>query len=253
MLYRHALTAILAFAACSAAHAKTNISIAYQQPSGVVGNTDSIEMWVTVSSDRTIDTALGAPFGFDASELPTQAWRYDGQTSTWVTETFASYTSLSVGYGYTCIPTCDSFRLTGGASSGANKSNGYRFIPAFANTVQDQGYNLINNTSTSLQTGTFLVGTFIPESGIATPGTYKLLLSPVMQLGVRGVSATGEELVASIGSHDVFEACMGYRGCEFTRIVVSVPEASTSAMAAAGLLCLIATARRQRSISKNER
>jgi PEP-CTERM motif len=212
--------AALTFAS-SSAMAAPSVSVSYLEQTGVAAANMPIEMWVRVAAVNEIGSALGAPFGFDATELPTSATIFG--TKPRQTAAFASYTGLSLSAGY-------SQQIYG--------SPGYIFEeyreqplrpgvrPYFEASARDR-----------LVTGDFLLGTFYPD-GSVTSGTVTFNVVPFINFTVSGTAADGTPLFASLGPFGGFSACPYDKGdtCSFTRTIISVPEPSALWLWALGLI-----------------
>ncbi len=202
----------LTLASSSALAAWPNVTVSFLEQTGVVAANTPIELWVHVSADRDIGTALGAPFGFDATDLPKTDTVYDFSTNTRKTYTFASYTSLTIITGWSCTPRCD--------------PPGYTF-ESFHAPLSGTGPQSFSSLAglDRLRTGDYLVGSFIPD-GSVTSGTVTFALVPTLDFNVNGIATDGTPLNAYIGPANGFNACpYDQRAtCSFTRTITSVPE-----------------------------
>ncbi|MFZ5525610.1 MAG: hypothetical protein ACOZE7_03035 [Pseudomonadota bacterium] len=199
----------------------------------MVSSTDEIEVWVRVTSDRAIGSDLGPTFGFDAADLPQTGWGYDWSAQkTLYDEPFASLTGVSISTGYSC-GSCDEF--------------GYEFVSSGWDDPQGFSSNVVGTT---LHTGDFRVGRFVPTSPVL-PGTYVFSLIPSFQLNLTGLSANGLYLSANMGGPigSSYRACTwdAMNSCGFTRTVVAgaVPEAGTMAYSLLGAAMLAGIIRRR--------
>jgi hypothetical protein len=61
------------------AMALPKLSVTYRDAALTVSPTDDIEIWVHVESSTPIDSSLGAPFGFEAADLPKTATLFGSQ------------------------------------------------------------------------------------------------------------------------------------------------------------------------------
>ncbi|MFY9458531.1 MAG: PEP-CTERM sorting domain-containing protein [Aquabacterium commune] len=208
--------------ATGAAQASTNISVSYLQPSGTVSGDLPIEVWVQISVDRQIGNELGAPFGFDADDLPRTTMVKDWFSDTPREAEFAAYSGLSIFRGYSCTPSCD--------------VAGYQFSVALSDRLD--GYT--SWLGDSLRTGSFLVGTYVPD-GSHVIGNITFTVLPILAFRLYGVSTTGENLVSNIGPAGGFTPCSGSASseCSFSRSITAVPEASTWAMMLIGFAALV--------------
>lgn len=198
--------------ASSFAVAGPNLSVSYLEPTGVAAANAPIEMWVRVSADNEIGTALGAPFGFDAADLPTSATIFG--TKPRKTAAFASYTGLSLSAGYS--------QLIYGAP-------GYSFYEYRGHPLRPDVRPYFEASARDrLVTGDFLLGTFYPD-GSVTSGTVTFNVVPFINFAVSGMAADGTPLYASLGPFDRFSACPYDKRdtCSFTRTITAVPEPSS--------------------------
>lgn len=205
----------LTLASSGALAAWPNITVSYLEQTGVAAANTPIEMWVRVAADREIGTAPGFPFGFDAADMPKSTDAYDFATNTHKTYAFASYTSLTVIPGWSCMPRCD--------------PPGYAF-ESFYPTQSSAGPQPFSNLASSerLRTGDYLLGRFIPD-GSVTSGTVTFSLVPSLDFNVQGVATDGTQLNAYLGPFGGFTACPYEQRdtCSFTRTITSVPEPSS--------------------------
>ena len=223
------LTATLAAQA-----ALPTVDVSFTQASGVVGPTDVIEVWVTLtvqpnSSPLVFDGASGAPFGLAPADLPVQGQNNAGDLSN-----FASYDFLQTNTFFGCsgtfTNTCDpgAYAFNFHTSSEPGKPT-FNFLPAL---------NLAPGASTS-----YLFGTLTPVGTVAA-GTYTFYRTGATLL-FTGLDATGQNI---FHYYTLGESCPDGEsaGCAFTRTVVGVPEPQTYALLLAGLMGVGWIARRRR-------
>jgi hypothetical protein len=198
--------------ASSSAMAAPSVSVSYLEPTGVAAANAPIEMWVRVAAVNEIGSALGAPFGFDATELPTSATIFG--TKPRQTAAFASYTGLSLSAGFS--------QLIYGAP-------GYSFYEYRGHPLRpDVRPYFEASAGDHLVTGDFLLGTFYPDESV-TAGTVTFPVVPLINFTVSGLAADGTQLYASVGPFGGFTACPYDQRdtCSFTRTITSVPEPSS--------------------------
>lgn len=217
------------------AMAAPNITVSYLQQTGTVAVDTPIELWVRVTSDREIGTALGAPFGLDPSDLPKMGSWTDWSTYKSYELEFASYTSVSVGPGYSCSPGCEAPGYTFDTYYNHDDTG----IPAF-----------FGGSHSALRTGDFLLGTFKPDGSHAT-GNITFTVVPNLTVTIQGTSADGKPLYGFVSPVNGFNACRyeDRPACSFTRNVVAVPEVSSLSMALMGVGALgwMSTRRRRQA------
>ena len=218
-------TAILALSAGLAlpAHAYTELTLDFTEPTGTVQSSDTIEIWATLSvvgdEPFSFDTnSTDEPiFGLPATLLP----EYGNNYSEGLFDVaFDSYSEASLFIGRSC---------TGSFTSGC--SDGQYSIAAAtgANSWFEVGstYTLAPGDQQS-----FLLYTLTPTTGSATPGTYELY-NVALGLTIRGFDADGNALDADVSATT---CSSGLAGCAFSRTVVAaVPEPEAWAMLLAGL------------------
>jgi hypothetical protein len=231
--------AVLLAAAAVGAQAEAALQISFVEPTGTVGPTDTIPLWIRLTSvgDEafSFDTSLGFDdmFGLPSSVvLPSEGQDFTQAGPPQLIE-FASYTSISLFTWRSCN---DSF------SNGCSPAS-HAFVSP------DGPSNWFAQEQFSLAPGDTLDihhSDLVPVGGMAPEGTYT-----ATNLGVgvtlHGLSADGVALETDLFS---FGTCSGGEpGCGFTRTVVGVvPEPGTWALMLGGLgLVGLGAARRRRS------
>ncbi len=231
---RHAL-ALTGLAAGLSAHAALpTVDLSFTQASGVVGSTDVIDVWVTLtvqpnSSPLVFDAASGNPFGFNPADLPVQGQNNAGDLSDFASIDFVQ-TNTFYGCSGTFTNTCDpgAYTFTFHTSNDPGQPS-FNFLPTL---------NLAPGASM-----TYLFGTFTPVGTVAD-GTYTFYRTGATLL-FTGLDATGQNIFHYV---DMGESCPAGEeaGCAFTRTVVGVPEPQTYALLMAGLLGVGWITRRRR-------
>jgi len=204
------------------------LSLAFRDRVGVVGPSDSIEVWLTVSLDATADavsidgSSPGTEFGLPPGILPEKS--YDGVP-------FAEYTAAGTSAAYQCSGT---------------------FWPcAPAPYTFDFEYgplSFLGKTAWSIAPGDsqeYLFGHFTPDGGPVAAGTYRFYTA-YLTLYVDGFDASGNPIV---GYANLAWTCTnGDDACAFTRTVL-VPEPQTYVLMGLGLLA-VGWAARRRALSR---
>jgi hypothetical protein len=238
VLFAHPVRKALALAALtaglSAQAALPTVDVSFTQASGVVGPTDVIDVWVTLtvqpnSSPLVFDAALGSPFGFNPADLPVQ-----GQNGAGVLSDFASYTYVQTNTFFGCSGT-----FTNTCDPGA-----YAFTFHTSNDPGQPSFNFLPTLNLAPGASmTYLFGTFTPVGTVAE-GTYTFYRTGAT-IVFDGLDATGQNIFRYV---DLGESCPAGEeaACAFTRTVVGVPEPQTYAMLMAGLLGVGWMARRRR-------
>lgn len=217
----------IALLAALPASAFPNLTVSYLTPAITVTPTQDVELWVHVESSEPIGSSLGAPFGFDASDLPTTATLFGSRTPI----PFASYTSLSVMPGFGCSPSCD--------------VAGYDLLSWFPANNRPLFSNL---AGTEVINGDYLVSIYRPQAAQAPTGTFTIPLIPSLHFNVQGLSASGTALNAYLGPINGFAACNlnTLSSCGVKVTVAAVPEPTTLVLVTMGMAGLWATSRRSR-------
>jgi hypothetical protein len=231
---RHALALAGLTASLAAQAALPTVDVSFTQAAGVVGPTDVIEVWVTLtvqpnSSPLVFDATLGSPFGFNPADLPVQ-----GQNNAGVLSDFASFTYVQTNTYFGCSGTFTNTCDPGAYTFNFHTDNlpaqpSFNFLPSL---------NLAPGASKS-----YLFGTFTPVGTVAE-GTYTFYRTGAT-IVFDGLDATGQNIFQYV---TLGESCPAGEdaGCAFTRTVVGVPEPQTYAMLMAGLLGVGWMARRRR-------
>lgn len=193
----------------------------------VVGPNETIEVWVTLTLDEFSDSLVFDSslefYGFDESELPTEA--YNWQTDEY--ETFESYDYVGAFSSRSCNDTftsSESSPCRGGEYS-ANSVNG-----------QNSWFGQSSLELHAEESISFLLYEFAPKEGGAAEGTYEAT-SLGFGLTVYGTSLeSGGELDADLFRFSTSD-CFSGPECTFTR-TVAVPLPAASLLYGFGLLTL---------------
>jgi len=154
--------------------AQFSAALVFIEPTGVVGPTDSIPIWMRVTLDAdspdalviTTDSGATPPFGIPPEYYPTALFLGDG-----VGVGGSPFASSFVLDGSVFINT--SFTCSGTFTSGCTDGPPYRF--EFNTSPPDSINFLPIDTTFSLQPGEsrdYLFGTFFPSDGPVAPGSY---------------------------------------------------------------------------------
>jgi hypothetical protein len=246
MLRRHltALAGAVALLGPTAAQAQyPGLTLSFIDRTGTVAPTDVVPVWVRLALAPGADPLTfdgnapgsdpGFLFGLPASLIPTTG---NLVAPPGTTVPFAEYTSATTNTARTCSGT---FSGTPGDPCGPGAYT-FTFGPFFNTTLTlDPG-----------QSTDFLFGSFTPNGGGAAPGTYRFYGATVT-LNVFGEDATG----AGVANYFVFlsstTCATGDDACAFTRTVAAVsavPEPSSVALVATGLVALAWRVRRRRTV-----
>lgn len=209
-----------------AANASVIASLTFTEPTGTVGPTDSIDVWVTLSlfasSDPlTYDATSDFPNGFDEEDMP--ALGFNDLTSE--QEPFASYDYIGKYIGRGCN---DTFTVS-------CSSPGSEYV--YGNPmVLDSEFLDWDGTVNPGESIDFLLWTLSPADGTASAGTYELY-DAYIGFTVYGVNANGDPLYADLLE---FGTDCQDANCTFSRTVeapvVPVPAAAWLLGSGLGLL-----------------
>lgn len=231
--FARALALVFALGASAlAAHAQvawSALTLSFNQPSGVVGPNDPIDVWLTLSNTGAnesfiVDNSL--PFGgLNAANLPTHAWWFNPNTQQNELRPFASYTEFSLNIGFGC---------SGSFTTSCTDGPPYQF--SFAGSPFSLPYELGPGGSHS-----YLFGTFVPSHGPVAAGTYEFYRS-VLWLDVSGLDGDGNPLTAvtfpaTTCPFDSASQCTENGYGFFTR-TVEVPEPGALVLMGLGLALL---------------
>lgn len=204
----------------------SSLSLIFLEPTGTVGPTDSIPIYLRFSNndpllDFVVDSSLPNG-GLDTSILPVTGQYWDEFSGEYRYAPFDRYTSFDLNLGFGCS---DTF------TTGCDRTP-YRFD--FADNPFPNPYLLKAGEHQD-----YLFGTFTPNPGPVAPGTYEFYRS-VVWMNVYGKDASGQDLYtvvfpASTCDGDSAAACGA--GKYFSR-VVAVPEPESYALMGLGLALL---------------
>lgn len=207
-------------------------TLSYSTPTGTVGNTEVVDVWVQFELDASspaLDFSSYPLTGVDAGLVPTQGYYYPANGDPRELRDFARVDAAYLNVYVVC-----SGNFIGDCSTG---SSDYSFDFHYG-TDSVVGLNHL-----SLAPGAKLdykLGSFTPQAGGAAPGIYQLF-GTGLTLAFLGVDADDKLLFT-----DGLTLATECAGCDFTRTVTAVPEPGAWALMAAGLGALAFLSRRRR-------
>ena len=215
------------------------LSATFRDPVGTVGPTDTIEMWVTLTSVGThavrFDIREPDPFGLpEGFILPAEGFEISPQNGPPELLPFDYYESINRYF----------FRFNSSdAFSAGGRQSPYQYgLPNDGRGWLDMPplFELAAGDSMDVH-----LYSLTPRGGMAAPGTYQAFNVGVA-LAVYGYDVTGDiRLEADVFSATTCDGQVG-PGCSFTRTVTAVPEPTSVAMLLAGLGVVgVAVARRR--------
>lgn len=163
------LTLLSAFTAASAGVQAAYVgSLQFITPTGMVGPTDSIDVWVRFTLDPSSDPLVldgdpygTPPFGVPETNYPTYFYSGTVASSNIVPDSWTSFSNIYLNTSFLCAGTFTS-----------SCTNGPAYDFSF-NTSGPDSLNFLN--SYALNPGDsvdYLFGTFTPSAGAVAPGTY---------------------------------------------------------------------------------
>lgn len=207
-------------------------NLSFTTPSGTVGPTDSIDVWVTLSLDAASD-----PLTFDASVNP---------LADLPSSLIPAAAEVWNGSGYDSVP-FDSYeytsqftsRVCSGTFTNACSDGEYHIEAVTSGSNTWFGTSSLNLTAGESQS--FLIYQFTPTNGSAAPGDY-IFYSAGLGFTVHGIDMDGNSIEQDIA----FDACTSQSdSCAFTRTVSAVPVPAAVWLFGSGLLGLLGLAKRR--------
>lgn len=207
--------------------------LTFVNPTGSVANNESIDVALRLTLDSAspaleFDPSSSPEHFFDAAIIPTQGYVYPPIGPRELRD-YDSVTGVRLNVGAGCSGT-----FIGDCSPGVlDYTFSFNYGPG----------SVIGLSSVNVQPGgtlDFVLGSFAPTSGFATPGTYTFEFA-LLSLEFYGTDAGGEFVFA-----DGLTLAQTCATCNFSRTVVAaVPEPENYAMLLSGLALIGAIARRR--------
>jgi len=220
MKLKPALQLLLTSSILLSTSANSTITASFITPDGIVSPSESIPVWVTLSSDSDFFFDNSDPDGdksfgnLNSANYPTRGFDFLSRTFIDIEE-YESATTTTVSFGCS-----GSFFITGSCLDGGE----YDFNFNHSTNSPFSGKN-----SFTLNTGEsqdFLFGTFIPRDGLTPKGTYNFY-SANFAINLKGYGFNEDNERVDLNVHfNLASSCTtGDNSCDFSRTVVPLPTA----------------------------
>lgn len=197
----------------SLAHSAATLT--FRDPDGTVAPSDTIPVWLTLTTDTDINFDGSDPDGdstyggfVDPADVPTSGFGQQGPMD------FEEFTSILMNISFSCS---GSFTSGGASACPPGDQYDFSFNHADPSLVLLDTFNMNAGESRD-----FLFGEFTPVDGTADPGTYNFF-NATLFIGFNGfgLDSNGDQVNLRAQINVASTCTVGDTSCDFSRTVVA--------------------------------